>query len=642
MTKRRKAKLSKQRLPSLPLWERWGWQADAVILAVALLLTAVSYANALSGEFVYDDERQIVENPLIIESQNLITAVTSDVWAFKGGEDASSNYWRPTFVLWLIGNFRLFGLADTTGWHVAAILLHFGVTVLAYGLLRQLKVERLTAEAITLLFAVHPVHVESVTWISGVTDILLALGLLGSLWALLSLQERPAAWKWVVAIGLHVVAILAKELGIVYPLIVFTAVFLTDSQREGQTRWMHAAKTSVPFLIVAIIYFFLRLNVLGRFEIETAWHHPPIDIILTMPTLFVFYLRQMVFPYWIGPSYPVRAVTSTTVDFANFWLPLGVLAVVGGLLWLIVRRRPIGQFGLIFFVLLIVPAMNINAYLPEQIVHDRYLYLPLLGFLLAIVPFGLALLFQRSQLSAKQTVGVVTTAVLLLCLPLIIQTRRYNTAWLNNLDLWAWGVEVDPASAFNRTQYGIYLLEAGRLTEARTMLDGVLAETAVTDAYLARAELNIQEDRLPEAVADLDEVIAAFPNDSRAYERLAIAYQQAGQFDQAATILIEGRERIPHRRCAFTTNLGVALYLSGQKEAALAELETVSSLAPNEYNFACRAGLFHLGQLYLELGDANGAREALNSYLALSGNYQDEQAIQLRTLAQEQLGRLSP
>ena len=88
------------------------------------------FANTLNGEFIYDDKRQIAQNPLIQNASLFGKAVSSDVWAFKGdGTIAGSNYYRPTFVLWLIFNFQLFGLS-AFGWHFTNILLHIGVCLL--------------------------------------------------------------------------------------------------------------------------------------------------------------------------------------------------------------------------------------------------------------------------------------------------------------------------------------------------------------------------------------------------------------------------------------------------------------------------------------------------------------------------------
>src|SRR5689334_21940741 len=101
-----------------------------LIYAFIALLALCPFANTFRHEFVYDDSRQILRNPLIQRSELYAKALTSDVWAFKGGGDiAASNYFRPTFVAWMILNWRLFE-ASPLGWHVSTVLLHVGVCLL--------------------------------------------------------------------------------------------------------------------------------------------------------------------------------------------------------------------------------------------------------------------------------------------------------------------------------------------------------------------------------------------------------------------------------------------------------------------------------------------------------------------------------
>ena len=109
------------------------WKWIVPIIAICALV----FADSLGGALVYDDSRQIVRNTLIQDNSLMWKALTSDVWAFKGdGTQAASNYWRPTFTAWHIINFRLFGM-NPLGWHVTNLLLHAGVCVLAYALLRR-------------------------------------------------------------------------------------------------------------------------------------------------------------------------------------------------------------------------------------------------------------------------------------------------------------------------------------------------------------------------------------------------------------------------------------------------------------------------------------------------------------------------
>src|SRR5687767_13727172 len=103
-------------------------------LVLIALVAFVVFAITLGGDFVYDDTRQILRNPLIQDSDLYGKALASDVWAFKGdGTAAASNYYRPTFVAWMILNFKVFGTSPF-GWHLTNVLLHIGVCLLCFWL----------------------------------------------------------------------------------------------------------------------------------------------------------------------------------------------------------------------------------------------------------------------------------------------------------------------------------------------------------------------------------------------------------------------------------------------------------------------------------------------------------------------------
>ena len=131
-------------------------RAAWIVLAIALALIVLAYANGTRGEFVYDDQKQIVGNALIQHPEYLGKALSSDVWAFTGDEAKNwSNYWRPLFIAWLALHHALFGL-DPTPWHVSNIVLHFLATALGYFVLRSLGARGEIAAIATWFFAAHP------------------------------------------------------------------------------------------------------------------------------------------------------------------------------------------------------------------------------------------------------------------------------------------------------------------------------------------------------------------------------------------------------------------------------------------------------------------------------------------------------
>ncbi len=616
---------------------------ELIWLLPAVLLGILVYANTLRGEFVYDDQRQIVRNTLIQDSTLIGQALTSDVWAFKGGEQASSNYWRPAFVAWLILNYRLFGL-DSLGWHLTNILLHAAVIALLFALLRRLDLSGPVAGAIALIFAVHPAHTESVAWISGSPDLLLALALLGSTWFVLSLGERATPLRWALALGLYLIALGAKEVAVLYPLIVVALLWRRKRDVEpGGLPLATAATIAAPFAAAAAVYFVLRQAVLGGVAQWPEGSAGYLGTLLTAPAVFALYLRQLVFPYWIGPSYPLRAVTPGSIGLVNVLLPLAIASVaVAWMVWMALRSR-IARIGLALFLVPLVPAMNIAAFHPEQLIHDRYLYLPLLGFLILVVP-PLAALLDRALGGARaREPWPVYGVAAALCLPLILQTVRYNRAWLSDLALWEWGVRSDPGSAFNQQQYGVVLHEAKRLDEAIAALDRSIEINPQANAYLARGTTEIDRRNFAAAERDLRAVSsksteAVSPYTLyQAYEALGVALTRQQKLNDAANTIVEARKRLPQYAAALTEKLAVILYLGGQKQEALDQLGAMREQARAETLPESRLIFYRLGLLAAEMGRSADARAAFGEFLTLTRDVQTPEIQQARADSETRL-----
>jgi tetratricopeptide (TPR) repeat protein len=679
MTKQRRTKAAPAPAPNTPLDRLVGWfdqpgrEVDVIILVLLAVLTFAVFANVLDGDFIYDDTRQILQNPVVRDRGQLWTAFTTDVWAFKsGGTETVSDYWRPIFVLWLVINERLFGLENTAGWHLANVLLHIATAVLAYIFLHRLKISRPITTAVVLVFLLHPTHVETVSWISGSPDLLMALPILGACLLLVVHKETAGSKPYLGALLLFTVALLAKEAAVLFPLLVFLFYLLrpSDNSKFDLKNVLEAGRRTLPFLLIAALYLAARAAILGQLFTERPWQQPLINILLTLPSMMDFYLRQTVFPLQLGPSYPIRIISPDGITLQNFWLPLLVTIITLAVLFWLVRRAWVKQLGLAFFLLFLLPSFNVNAFHPEHLVHDRYLYLPLLGFLIiAVLALDRALskLTGRSPLPVGKPLqlGVLTLLVTaVLCLPLALQTVRYNTAWKSDLALWERGVQSDPTSILNTYLYGYHLFRDGQLEAAETEMDKVIESRPLTGPYytylhavearLERADIAARQGRTEQARQDLEVVIALSPADiddesradldaqqQRAFERLALSYMQEEDGETAVMILENARRQLPQLACTFTTNLAVTLYLSGQKERALSELESVQDRVELEYTPLCKMSLFYLGQLYLELGQTAKARTSFIEFLAASDTFYDSQTVNLREQTNQILGQIS-
>jgi tetratricopeptide (TPR) repeat protein len=609
-------------------------------LLIIAAITFLVYANSTGGEFVYDDVRQIAGNVLIQDSGLAGKALTSDVWAFKGdGTVTASNYWRPTFTAWCMLNFRLFGL-DPYGWHVLNILLHIGVCLLAFLLLRKWGLSGLLAFSITLIYAVHPIHSESVTWISGSPDLLFGLFFLGSLWFAGKAGESGRRnLNLALAIVFYCLALGAKEVAFLcFP--IYYLVFSRDGENPGKPGSNKLNLTAL-FAAAAIAWFLARWGILGTLSQPAEDAAGAFSAILSAPAVFVFYLKQTVFPYWLGINYSLRPVEQP--GLLNFIVPLliSVAALIG--VWFLAKRSFIRKLGAALFVLPLLLNFNLSAFPPEQIVHDRYLYLPLLGFLMLIFP---SLKELAERISAQKAEQILAGFAVLVSIPLAIQTYLYNRVWLNEIALWQNAVIVDERSAFNWSQLGSALAGANRTDDSVRAFDRSLAIRPMPLALLGRARGSIERGRYDEAVAGLQKIVEMSPEKINAYtlfqgyEALALALQGKQDLAGAEKVLLAARERLPIYRAALTEKLAVILYLQNRKPEALKELEGAKAQARAEMLPASKGVFLRLGMLYAELGRRDEARASLQEFLQFTRNSKSKMEMDDRRQAEELLKKL--
>ena len=545
-------------------------RAAVVLAAIAIAIAA--YLSAIPGGFVSDDDVQIVQNPHVTDPALLGRALVSDVWGFTR-EDSTpqSHYWRPLFLLWLVANHRLFGLAPA-GWHVASLLLHCAVVVAAAAALRRLELRPAVAAAALWIFAAHPVHVESVAWASGAPDLLMSLFLLAA-W---SARRAP------VALGLFACALLSKETAIVYPALLFLHAL------------PHGARVAVrrvfPYLAVAATFVALRMALLGRPFGETSGAGA-LETLSLLPEAVFFYIRQALWPAALSPVHPLERN-------AFAWVALLAALAIGALLW---KRSAATRAGLALFGIFLAPVLfGLPLMDPDRLVQDRYLYLPLLGLAIVAAQAASDLLERatgRTTAGRALLAGGMATALLLAFL-----TFRYNVAWWSDIALWERAVVVHPESTYALGTLGFHYRVADRPDEARSVLERARAiDPDAPQVLLDLAILDSDVQRYRRAERLLVRALRAAPEHETIPDHLGRVLLARGEAERAAEVFRAARERHPHLRLKNTINLALTLRAAGRLPDAVRELESVEDLLWQSEDPTLRQGLVHLGEMRAQL-----------------------------------------
>ena len=341
------------------------------------LIAVLTYVATVKFQFVYDDNQQIVGDGLIRSWQNLPLLFKTDVWRFWN-PNVVGNYWRPLFMVWLLVNFQLFGL-NPVGWHLSSIVLHAVATYLCYRVAERVTGDFRIAAGAALIFAVHPVHIETVAWISGATDTLMTVFFLSSLLCFLRAdREKKLRWTLLSAL-LFACALLCKEPALALPLAAIGCVALFP--REGESRhWRQTGLALALYGAVIVLYFVARNRALvgvthSRILLSAE------TLLLTWPSLAWFYLRHLLWPGGLALFYDQPPVLR--VDWPHFWLPVTVIVAVTAAVVAGVRQQlRLAGFALLLLLLPLGPAFFFPALVPVDYAHDRYLYLPCFGFAL--------------------------------------------------------------------------------------------------------------------------------------------------------------------------------------------------------------------------------------------------------------------
>lgn len=424
-------------------------------LAAALVLvglTTLAYAPSLTSPFTtYDDPLYVTAN---------LERVTPPGWAGLKLQFDSERAWSGGFV-------EFFPLRDALYWalvqafkfdplpfHLTSLILHLIASLLLWLFFVQLGLPERGAWFGALLFALHPVHIESVVWIAGMKDPMFTMFMLLGLCSWASYRQRPRPWKYALVLLGLICGFLVKSLIVVMPLIMLAMELLLPPRASWTTI---AARLVGPFIIAGI--FFVQILLIGRANHSLlgphggSWMSHTVLVVWTQAK----YLKQALLPTSYRLIYCFDPPTGW-LDW-RLWVGAAVLLAMGVLAykW---RREPLRLFLGSFYVLAMLPVSNLVPF--PAIMADRYLYAPTIG------SCGLlALLAMRLQLRAFV---VISAAV---ALGLTATTASRSWVWQDEERLWE-EPDMDPACVID-TAYPAAQSHILRFLTTKDRREGLMA-----------------------------------------------------------------------------------------------------------------------------------------------------------------------
>ena len=553
------------------------WLRDLTGREFLLLVLAVGfalYAPSLRYQFVHDDLSQIVANPRVQSWDNLPGYFTSHLWAHMYGA-GQANYYRPLFLLWLLLNHTLFGL-DPLGWHLTTVVAHLSAASLVYALARQLLEGRHAATLAALVFALHPAQVESVAWVSGVSEPLQTILVVGGVVAFINYDRRipgrPPRFWLAVSLLAYFLALLMKEGAIILPVLIFlyTVSFGRATNLGFAQRMARALRPCLFYTLPLAAYLLLRMRAL-QIPWQARMKAPLGTTLLTIPSLLWLYLKHLFFPTNLALNYDTPYVEHP--GLGDFFLPLaGVLLLAAALWWWGRRSRSAAFCALWIAVPLVLPLAGSGLFPYSDLVHDRYLYLSVAGLAL--------LLGEGYQRLSRWRPGTLpATAVAAVAMLLVWQTLSYERAWTSNLTLYRRSVEVSPGALLSKVLLAGAVEDQG---EALRLLQD--AETASGGHWLTQYALGTwcsRNGRYPEAEQYFMRSIERNPAFPLHYYDLGEVRLKMGQPERAVAPLRRAVELVPEN-INYRLRYATGLELTGDRRGALLELRYVLARFPEE------------------------------------------------------------
>jgi len=457
----------------------------AIALLFLLVLCVVVWGRTVEYDFVWDDEYFIVSNPAI-RSAIFIPRYFTDVSTVAGKGYANKFcIFRPLRNISYLIDFKLAGL-NARWWHWHNLLIHLVNSTLIFLIAKKLFKNQLVSMFGSALFLLHPVQSEVVAWVKCRDDLLACLFILIAFFLWLKWRTHLFRIGRLIIIAiLYFLACLSKVQAIIFPLILIVYEYWIGSQKykkiiDNKNIFLTQIKKVTFYLfIVGLVYLTWRHLFLGRTTQTCYLAGSFLPTMLTMTKVGVKYITLLIYPSELFADYlwiePLRSLGDWRV-----WTNGVFLVIFVGCLFASRRRWPVASFGLMWFVIFLLPLSNVVPTM--QYMAERFMYLPLAGFVI-----GATSILWRMAQRKWQLAMLIAFLVLTAC---GIKSSERVEVWRDNLTLFTATVDDTSANATRRSRRSlmISLINRGEYEKALPIIQQLLKEGREEKVLSKRSE----------------------------------------------------------------------------------------------------------------------------------------------------------
>ncbi len=564
-------------------------------LALIILLGTIVYANSLGGQFVWDDETLVQYNPYIKSWSHLPRIFTSRLGSTA---KESGAFYRPVQTFTYLVDYSFWRL-NTFGYHITNMVLHILATISLFLLIQALFENAKLALLTALLFVVHPLHTEAVSYIAGRADSLAALFMFLTYLFYIWHERKSGIIVLGAMMGAYILALLSKELSLILlPLVLF---------HHYAFRRPVDKKAFAVLVGTFIGYIFWRVFVVGVGSI--AQGTPP-TFFVRLPGVFVAltnYFRLLLFPFDLHMEYG-----GLLFSYAEPKVAIGIILLIILLAYVLFNknRDRFLFFAVGWFFITLLPSSNllypINAYMAEH-----WLYLPSIGFFLLLARFLIRLL------ESQKFKGVAVIMIFGLLTFYSTLTVQQNSYWGNGINFYKRMLHYAPESSRLYNNLAKAYHDAGKNDELIELLksaiqlqpDNALAHNNLGNAYKGVGRIN-------EAIDSYRRAIAIDPQHAGPYYNLSTIYSDMdGQGEETIALLNKAIELSPHFAKSYN-KLGLIYLERGETDRAIELLNRAMKLNPDDPE------IYHnFGYIYFQGNDLSKAETMYKKALEADPNY---------------------
>jgi len=552
-------------------------QQRYAIIVLLIATTLVAFINVFESEFIkFDDTGYVVKNSQVQAGLTIETIK----WAFQSNQQSN---WHPLTWLSLAADYSMYGLS-ATGFHATNLLLHILNSVLLFLVFERMTKSLWQSAFVAFVFALHPLHVESVAWVSERKDVLSSLFWMLTMGAYVLYSESEKKKYFYYAILFFVLGLLAKPMLVTLPFVLLLLDYwplqrfhagelLASKGRKNKSKpFIELVKEKLPFFTLTIISSIITVIVQEKGEAVVESNVIPFNERLANAVVsYVQYLKLTFFPNGLAIYYP-----HPEENFSVVFLLVSIIILIGVslLVWKQKKNHPYLFTGWCWFLGTLVPVIGI-VQVGMQAMADRYMYIPMIGVSVMVAFAGTTLLKESNRMIFKIIFVLVVAAML-----------------------------------------GTTYVQVGKWKNSKTLFEHTLAVT--DENYLAHhvlGTLALDSGKAEEAISHFREVIRIMPTYEQTFNNLGVALARTGKLDEAENNWLRGLEVAP--TADMYSNLG-NLYLSqGKDKEASQNLQNALRMNPNHVD-----AHFNYGHVLAKSGKFNEARIHFSEAVRLAPGFQ--------------------